>query len=207
MNFEKGFGSWKKKIILHKKHLIYAVCFLLIAVILDLSASHYVIQTETTEVNDLILDHIPPIDLNFIFVYSWIIVCFLLLVYPLFWNPSKLHQSIFHFSLLTIVRSAFITLTHLKTPVEAIPARFPWPFSFMAFENDMFFSGHTAMPLIGFFLFKGEKIRWLFLAFSIISGATALIMHRHYSIDVFAAFFIAYGTFKVGEWIQKKLKF
>ena len=36
---------------------------------------------------------------------------------------------------------------------------------------------------------------------------TVLGMHQHYSIDVFAAFFITYGVYKMGGWVIKKLKF
>ena len=35
-------------------------------------------------------------------------------------------------------------------------------------------------------------------------GITVLGMHQHYSIDVFAAFFITYGCYKFGNWFLMK---
>jgi hypothetical protein len=56
-----------------------------------------------------------------------------------------------------------------------------------------------AVPFLGFLLFREDNIRYFFLFFSFFMGAVVLLMHVHYSIDVFSAFFITYGTHKVGE--------
>ena len=40
-------------------------------------------------------------------------------------------------------------------------------------------------------------LRWIFLTASVIFGASVLLGHQHYSIDVFAAFFIAYGIYHI----------
>lgn len=70
----------------------------------------------------------------------------------------------------------------------------------------MFFSGHTAIPFLGFLVFYEDKfMRYFCLAASVLMGATSLLTHQHYSIDVFSAFFITYATFKMGEWIFKKI--
>jgi len=45
------------------------------------------------------------------------------------------------------------------------------------FSNDLFFSGHTAVPFLGYLLFKEEKIRYVFLALSIMMGGVVLLMH------------------------------
>jgi hypothetical protein len=97
-----------------------------------------------------------------------------------------------------------MVFTHLQSPADAIPISFPWIFKGLSFKNDMFFSGHTAIPFLGFLLFKNSKIRFLFLAGSVFLGTAALLMHEHYSIDVFSAFFITYCSYKIGWFFIKK---
>jgi len=152
-----------------------------------------------------VLDSIPTWDMSYLFVYGLLIIMVVLFAYPLLFNFKKLPYTIFQFSVLIIVRSLFISMTHLKTPAGAILATFPWPFSLVAFTNDLFFSGHTSIPLVGFFVFRDKKIKWFFLIGSFVMAATVLLMHLHYSIDVGAAFFIAYGCYKLGDYLFKKI--
>jgi len=216
---EKEFEEWKKRIRLKqllpewmqeiKKHhrlILASLILLAIATGLDYVAGNYVTKVGSAQSSDLILDYIPTIDLSIIFIYFFLIVVSLIFIYPLIFDIKKLHLAIGHFSLITIVRSIFMSLTHLKTPAEAVAVKFPDLLSKLVFENDLFFSGHTAIPLVGFFVFKDSKIKWFFLASSIILGLTALLMHQHYSIDVAAAFFIAYGTFKLGKKLFRKIE-
>ncbi|MBD3360385.1 hypothetical protein GF366_01130, partial [Candidatus Peregrinibacteria bacterium] len=74
------------------------------------------------------------------------------------------------------------------------------------FENDLFFSGHTAVPFLAFLVFKESKIfKWVMFAGSILMAITVLLMHVHYSIDVFAAFFITYGIYSISNKIFRDL--
>jgi hypothetical protein len=104
---------------------------------------------------------------------------------------------------MVMIRSIFLCFTHLKAPSTAIAINFAWPFSIISFQNDLFFSGHVAIMFLGFLMFEG-KIKYLFLALSIIMAFVVLTMHIHYSIDVFSAFFITYGSYKIGDYFHKK---
>jgi membrane-associated phospholipid phosphatase len=107
---------------------------------------------------------------------------------------------------LVMVRSFFITLTHLKIPADAIIVEFPKIYDFVAFNNDLFFSGHTAIAFLGFLLFiKQKTLRIFFLISTVVMAITVLFMHVHYSIDVFASLFITYGSYKIGEMFFKEI--
>jgi len=199
------FKEWKKEVLEHKTLIILSLIFLTFSLILDYLSGKYTTRIGSVTSPDLILDYIAPLDLSYIFSYGYVFVFACLILYPLLFKVNKFHVAISQISLLTVVRSMFICFTHLKTPAEAIAYKLPAMVSHLGFQNDLFFSGHTAFPFLGFLLFKDSRIRYFFLASSIILGATVLIMHRHYSIDVFSAYFITYGTYKIGEWFFKKI--
>lgn len=199
------YRKWCKEIWDNKFLIFLSLIFLTFAIILDYIGGTYVTKTQGIVAPDIILDNIPTFNLDFIFIYGAVFMVGLLFLYPLFFRIKKLHIVISQFSLLVMVRGFFITLTHLATPANALKFTIPKALFLLNFSNDLFFSGHTAIPFLGFLLFKGSKIRYLFLALSIFMGCVVLLMHVHYSIDVFSAFFITYGTFKVGERIFKNI--
>ena len=64
------------------------------------------------------------------------------------------------------------------------------------FQGNFFYSGHTAFPFLLALIFWDNKyLRYLFLFLTVFFGASVLLAHVHYSIDVFAAPFIVYGMF------------
>ncbi len=205
MNKKKSrkFDSWKKKVEENKYKIVLAIVFLAIASFIDYLAGSYTTSIQGVHVADLVLDHIKPIDLGIIFVWGYLAVVFIFFAYPVFFKPEKIHLAVTMFSLLLVTRSISIILTHLGTPPDVIPVNFPSLLSFFRFKNDLFFSGHTALPFLGFLIFKKRAMKYFMLASSFIMAVTVLLMHQHYSIDVFAAFFIAYGIYKIGDKIFK----
>src|SRR3989338_3432121 len=197
------FTSWKNEIKNHQGLILISLFLFTIANILNLAAGNYADKAGGVPVPDLILDNIPAINLGFFYLYGYILVIALLILYPILFNVNKFHVILSQLSLLIAIRSFFITLTHLKIPLDAIAVTMPKVFDLIAFQNDLFFSGHTALPFLGFLIFRGQKLGWIFLALTIILALTVLLMHVHYSIDIFAALFIAFGSFKIGEELLK----
>ena len=197
--------EWGKEIFEHKYLILFSLLLLAFSLVLDYLAGVYVTKTPGVVAPDLILDHIPTLDLDFIFVYGQILNISLIFLFALFFRTKQFHKVISQFSLLVIIRSAFTTFTHLETPAGALKFHIPSMISKISFQNDLFFSGHTAVPFLGFLLFKDSKIRYFFLASSIVMAATVLFMHVHYTIDVLSAFFITYGVYKIGNWIFRKI--
>jgi membrane-associated phospholipid phosphatase len=75
------------------------------------------------------------------------------------------------------------------------------------FGGDLFFSGHTGLPfLIALIYWDHKTYRIIFITLAAIFGSVALMGHLHYSIDVFAAFFITYAIYHIAMQIFKKDK-
>ena len=159
-------------------------------------------------VGDFILDKIPTYNMEFFFtwvMYGLMAICFF---YPVIFKPELVPFGLKTFGMLILLRCGFINLTNIGPPDGFFydGGRVGGSaLSDLLFRNDLFFSGHTSYPFLGYLLFKESKIKWLLLAGSILMAITVLAMHVHYSIDVFAAFFITYGTYKLSDNIFNKL--
>jgi len=202
--FRKGFQEWRNELFEYKYVILLSLIIVAIATFLDYYSGVYVSTTNVADVPDLILDHIGPVDMSFLFVYGYLILVFALFLYPLILHIRTLHVVISQFSLLVMLRALFMIFTHLQSPLDAISIHFPWILRGLSFENDMFFSGHTAIPFLGFLLFRKSKIRFFFLTGSVLMAATVLLMHIHYSIDVFSAYFITYCSYWMGRYMLRK---
>lgn len=200
------FQSWKKEANKNKKVIFFSVLFIILANFTYQIAGDYVDELHAVQASDIILDNIPVVNLSFLYIYGSILIITLLILYPLLFRVKKLHVVLSQLSLLIMIRSFFITLTHLKVPANAVTMTIPKIYNLITFNNDLFFSGHTAVAFLGFLIFRKEKIGIFFLVSTFVMMATVLLMHVHYSIDVFAALFITYGSFKIGEWLFKTIE-
>lgn len=198
-------GEWKREIGKHKNLILMSLFFLLVALILNYLALNYIEEKTGVVVQDLILDNIPTIDLSPIFIYGFVFIITIFILYPLFFKVNEFHKALSQLSLLVMIRSIFMCFTHLAIPLGETQFIVPKLASFFTSENDLFFSAHTSIPFLGFLLFKDKRVKYFFLTMSIIMAIVVLLMHIHYSIDVFSAFFIAYGSFKIGEWFFNKI--
>ena len=208
IHFKDKLKSWGWEIWIHKYLILLSLLFLIISNFLNIIASSYADRKASVPVADIILDILPAIDLSSLFLYGFTLVIVVLFLYPLFFKVKDLHIAISQFSLLLLIRSFFITLTHLRVSPDAISVSVPHMqrfYQFLIFQNDMFFSGHVAVSFLGFLLFRKEKIGIFFFLATIVMALTVLFMHVHYSIDVFAALFIAYGSYKIGKWFFNKI--
>jgi len=198
LNSAKLKKSWIKEIKDNKYLIFLSLVLLAIALAIDYITGIYVQGIQGVVAQDFILDHLPTIDLHLIYIYGIVVIVAFLLFCPLFFTFNEFHEVIRQFSLLMAIRGIFTIFTHLTLPTGAIALDVPQALFFLDFKNDFFFSGHTAVPFLGFLLFKKDKIRYFFLASSIIMAMVVLLMHVHYTIDVLSAFFITYGSYKIG---------
>ena len=183
--------------------------FFIVALIIQKIADNYVLKIKGTAVDDLILDNLPTIDLDFFIIQGALIITFLGLSL-LILKPKYFCFGLKAFSFFIIIRAFLISLTHLG----ASPNQLVLDINSIGFglynilfntTNDFFFSGHTGMPFLMALVFWPEKLwRYVFFTASVIMGSSVLLAHMHYSIDVFAAPFITYSIFSLTKNIFKK---
>lgn len=159
-------------------------------------------QGEAASVSpDLLLGRLPHWDTSPLFIYGFTI--FLAwLVFAGVWRESRRSGRILWvYAVLVAVRSFFIILTPMRTPTGAVFVANDPLFAvigrYITFKHDLFFSSHTALPFLAFLVFRDPWVKASFLVISFVMAATVLIGRFHYSIDVFAAFFITYAVHKL----------
>ncbi len=190
---EKGFGF----------SLAVSFALLVVGVVVTWFAIVYATERSSNSVSDVILSNIPVFDVDGIFLYGPVIYWVIIGLYLLS-HPEKLPFSLKTIGLFLLIRSAFISMTHIgpfipnSTTTGGIIGVFTT-------GNDLFFSSHTGLPfLMGLMLWKNEYMRYFSLAASVFFGAVVLMAHLHYSIDVFAAFFITFSIFSIAKVFFKR---
>lgn len=161
----------------------------------SLLAGQYTRAHASNPVADLILSNVPVFNLDELFVYATFAFAAFVLFVAL-WYPRKLPFMFFSLALFYLIRSGFITLTHIAPFPERTAVDFGRTIQRYFFGADLFFSGHTGTPFLLALLFWHDKaLRYLFLGASGFFATIVLLAHLHYSIDVASAFFITYAIY------------
>lgn len=190
--------------------LISGLALLLLSLGINNLANAYVNTNPAgVSVQDILLDHLPYIQLDDVYLegFALLIGCITLLGLH---RPQKLPFLLKTIALFTTVRSFFMILTHLSLPLSQQEYQLNYApldgfMHMFSSGNDLFFSGHTGLPFLMALLFWNNRyLRAVFLSASIVFGASVLLARVHYSIDVFAAFFITYSIFHLAMWLFKK---
>lgn len=182
--------------------LLGASIFLGFSVWLNFMAGEYAYTHMSNGVSDLFLDHMAVYDVSFLFIEgaAAMVIGALLLCIA---RPPKLIDAIATIALMYLFRAGFISLTHLGPPLalgdlglgDNLTSRF-------VHGADYFFSGHTALPfLIALLFWEKVWVRNTYLILTVVFGTAAIMGHLHYSIDVFAAPFIAYGVYSMRKYL------
>ena len=181
---------------------------LIISLVTQFFISGYVNSLPDAPVTDLILSNIRVYDVGGVFVWGSVA----LLIIGIFFGlekPNFLPFAMKSVALFTLIRSFFISLTHISIfPTHTIIDSTFFNrevFAGIFTGNDLFFSGHTGLPfLLALIFWKYKTARTIFLGFSIMFAIVVLLGHIHYSIDVLSAYFITYSIFQICKYLFKK---
>ena len=188
----------------HRRSLYVAFILLGLSLVFQYYAGVYSAHSASQYVGDLLLDNLPIVNLNFIIVegalWAMLFTTILILVKP--------YYSIFTLKALAVflvLRSVFVAITHLGFyPNQIVPGPgfFDHLYVALGMETGYFFSAHTGLPVLIALIFWHEKFwRHTYLIMAVVFGISVLLAHVHYSIDVLAAPFMAYGIFKLSEYL------
>ena len=191
-----------------QKKFIYSMlvgwAFFIVSLIINYYAGTYATEKASSSVTDIILSNTRVYDVDGMFVYGAVILVSLIALLCVF-EPKRFPFILKNIAFFVIVRSVFISLTHLgpfPTQVAVDPFNLISRFSF---GGDLFFSGHTGLPfLMALSFWDNKTLRYTFLVISVFFGTIVLLGHLHYTIDVLAAFFITYGTHDMSKIFFRK---
>jgi hypothetical protein len=148
---------------------------------------------------DPLLAAFQPVDvtwLTFTLIYAGVVVGLVNLSRA----PRLLVMTLQAYIIMALVRIVAMLLTPLDPPPLAISLMDPVVQFFgtgKVLTRDLFFSGHTATLFLLFLTAPVGATRRFFLLCTIVVGTSVLLQHVHYTIDVFAGPFFAYGSFRL----------
>jgi hypothetical protein len=186
--------------------LLSAFAFLAAAYIVEHYANLYAIDLASRptshHVGDLLLDNLPVINLNFMIIEGALLAIALGMIFVLL-RPRYILFCIKTIALFIMTRAIFTSLTHVGIyPQHIAPGLgfFDGVYLYLNLQTGFFFSGHTGLPfLMGLIFWEERRARIAFLLLSALGAAAVLFAHVHYSIDVFAAPFMAFGIFEMSK--------
>jgi len=152
-------------------------------------------------VPDIILSNIPVYNVVDFFVYGmFALVTFIAALCIL--DPKGSPFILNCLSIFVLIRSVFVSLTHLGPFATHAVSDFGPIITNAFFGADFFFSGHTGAPFLMALIFWDNKVlRYIFIIWSLFFAVIVLLGHLHYSIDVLSAFFITYTIYRICVWL------
>ncbi|MDE2019532.1 MAG: hypothetical protein KGJ13_04245 [Patescibacteria group bacterium] len=188
----------------HVRSLIVGFFYLALALVFQGYASAYSVANSERFVGDLVLDHLPAIDLNAIIIEGAFLMILMALCVLLL-QPRRLMFAVKAASVFIAVRSVCVAVTHLGLyPNQILPGNgfIDQVYVALNLQAGYFFSAHTGLPFLMALIFWDDKPwRYIFLCVSALFGISVLLAHVHYTIDVFAAPFMTYSIFKLSEYL------
>lgn len=194
-------GFWTRR---HVRSLVNGLILLALAVVFQYYASAYVDRVPSNSVADLFLSILPVVNLNFLIVEGALCAIALSIILVLA-KPKYLLFTIKAAAIFIATRAVFISVTHIGIyPGQVGPdptGFFDHLYTGLGLEAGFFFSGHTGMPFLMALIMWDEKFwRYAYLILAIVFGIAVLFAHVHYTIDVLAAPYMAYGIYRMSRY-------
>lgn len=198
-------GEWED---VHAKWWVGVVALLLAVLLFSYffytNLGWYADQRSLPLSSDWLLDRLPVVNLLPVLSWGWLGLHAWALAMALLYTPRRLPFLLFTLSVYLCVRTLFVFLSPIGAPERMLDmGELDWIFSRVmgvyTFQNEFIFSGHTAIPFLFFLYFETPVQKAIMLGGSLVMATAVLLTHNHYSVDVLAAFFMAFAIFELSK--------
>lgn len=155
---------------------------------------------------DPILKYFTPIDLTYVtffIIYGGLLTGLIFLIQ----YPNHLLIAFQAYSLMVLFRICVMYSLPLDPVPDTIPLEDPLVQLFgtgKILMRDLFFSGHTSTMFLLSLTAPIKKLKYIFIFLTVLVGLAVLIQHAHYTVDVLAAPFFAYTSYRIIIILNKK---
>lgn len=152
---------------------------------------------------DAVLSRLPVVDLVPVLSYGWLLTHMFALYVGVVYYPRRLPYLLGTIGLLVVVRTVFVALNPVGAPPGILNLNASYLFQplrgVLAFDNEFFFSGHTALPYLYSLAVRERWLKFTFLAASVAMAVAVLLTRNHYTMDVLGAYFITYSVYRLSR--------
>ena len=201
--------NWKEFLTNRRTELIITVLFLAVILFIFPNFLTFVEGRQGVTLADPILELFNPVDLTWL-TFGLIYISLIIAIFSFAPKPEILLLALQSYSLLIIFRMVVMYSAPLNAPERLILLNDPFVQFFGSGEvltKDLFFSGHTATLFLLFLISDKKQLKIIFLISTILVGIAVLLQHVHYTIDVLAAPFFAYSSYKIVTIINERITF
>jgi hypothetical protein len=156
--------------------------------------------------NDPLLILFSPIDVTW-FTFGLIYISLLVALVSLSFYPEDFLIALQSYSLIFFFRFCTIFFLPLDAPSTTISLTDPFVEFFGGGETlhrDLFFSGHVATMFIFYLTSRNMILKKIFLVNTFLIAAAVLIQHVHYTVDIIAAPFFTYTSYRMALFVNNK---
>lgn len=195
--------KWKNHFNSKERIINFVLTFFVLILLLQFMADFllYIEARSGFSFQDPILSLFAPIDVTFLLfalMYGMLGLAFFLKIS----RPDELLLLARAFILVFIFRIIGMYTLPLEPPATMIALQDPLIEYFgtdKTLTKDLFFSGHTSSSFLLFLSMRNKYFKILFMIFTISIGIMVLLQHVHYTVDVIAAPFFAFASYKLSE--------